>query len=252
MADQDNDPLTTAILFSPNNGANWQTLQTGITDTTSVEIPYTLLSGTEQGRMRVLVSDGVHTAQDDSDAVFSVQRNPPHVAFISPGADSSFVVSQTVMLAASAYDPEDGQLADAALTWTSDRDGVLGTGASLNLDSLSAGQHQVSVTATDSDGSSATVTRTIAIGQDVTSAPALLAVAPQTVQLVAVVGATAPVMGALAIRDANAATGVAPPLPWTASDDTAWFNLSVSVGTAPSDVMVSADPTGFAMGIDTG
>ena len=129
---------------------------------------------------------------------------------------------------------------------------MLGTGASLNLDSLSAGQHQVSVTATDSDGSSTTVTRTIAIGQDVTSAPALLAVAPQTVQLVAVVGATAPVTGTLAIRDANAATGVTPPLDWTASDDTAWLSLSVSAGTAPSDVILSADPTGFATGIYTG
>jgi hypothetical protein len=252
MADEDGDSLTAAILFSPDNGTSWRTLQTGITDTTSVEIPYTLLSGTEQGRMRVLVSDGVHTAQDDSAAVFSVERNAPHAAFISPAAGSSFVVSQTVMLAASAYDAEDGQLADAALAWTSDRDGALGTGASLNLDNLSAGQHEISVTAMDRDGRSTTITRTIAVGQDVTSAPALLAVAPQTVQLVAVVGATAPVTGTLAIRDANAATGVTPPLPWTAGDDTAWLNLSVSAGTAPSDVTVSADPTGFATGIYTG
>ncbi|MCL4835705.1 MAG: hypothetical protein KJZ86_24925 [Caldilineaceae bacterium] len=252
MADEDNDPLTAALLFSPDNGASWQTLQTGITDTMSVEIPHSLLVGTEQGRMRVLVGDGVQTAQDDSDAVFSVQRNAPEVAFISPQPGSSFVISQTVNLAASAYDKEDGQLADAAFTWQSDRDGALGTGAALNLDDLSAGQHAVSVTATDSDGSSTTVTRTIAIGTDVTSAPNLLAVAPQTVQLVAVVGATQPVTGTLAIRDANASTGVTPPLNWTASDDAAWLSLSVSAGTAPSDVAVSADPTGFATGIYTG
>ncbi len=252
MADEDGDPLTAALLFSPDNGASWQTLQTGITDTTSVDVPYALLSGTEQGRMRVLVSDGLRTAQDDSNAVFSVQRNAPDVAFLSPAPDSSFVVSQTVALAASAYDAEDGQLADAAFTWTSDRDGLLGTGAALNLDDLSAGQHAVSVTATDSDGSSTTVTRTVAIGQDVTSAPNLLTVAPQTVQLVAVVGTTNPVTGTLAIRDANAATGVTPPLGWTADDDAAWLSLAVSAGTAPSDLAVSANPTGFATGIYTG
>ncbi|RLT43494.1 MAG: hypothetical protein DWI57_04260 [Chloroflexi bacterium] len=252
MADQDGDPLTAAILFSPDNGASWQTLQTGITDTTSVEVPYALLSGTEQGRMRVLVSDGAQTAQDDSDAVFSVERNAPQVAFLSPAPDSSFVVSQTVSLAASAYDAEDGQLADAAFAWTSDQDGALGTGGALNLDTLTAGQHEVSVTATDSDGSSTTVTRTVAIGQDVTAVPNLLAVAPDTVQLVAVVGATSPVTGTLAIRDANAASGVTPPLNWTANADAAWLSLGSSSGTAPSDVTVSADPTGFATGIYTG
>lgn len=252
MADEDGDPLSAALLFSPDNGASWQTLQTGITDTTSVEIPYTLLSGTETGRMRVLVSDGVHTAQDDSDAVFSVERNAPQVAFLSPAAGSSFVVSQTVLLAASAYDPEDGQLADAAFVWTSDRDGALGTGASLNLDTLSAGQHELSVTATDSDGSSATASHSIAIGQDVTSAPALLSVAPQTVQLVAVVGSMSPVTGTLAIRDANASTGVTPSLDWTADDDAAWLSLAVSAGTAPSDLTLNADPTGFATGLYTG
>ncbi|MBX3053127.1 MAG: hypothetical protein KF753_16710 [Caldilineaceae bacterium] len=252
MTDEDGDPLTAALLFSPDNGANWQTLQTGITDTTSVDIPYSLLSGTEQGLMRVLVSDGVQTALDDSDAVFSVQRSAPEVAFLSPLPGSSFVVSQTVALAASAYDKEDGQLTDAAFAWTSDLDGPLGPGANLSLDTLSAGQHAVSVTATDSDGLSATITRTIAISQDVTSAVNLLVVMPQTVQLVAVVGTTHPVTGTLAIRDANASTGVTPPLNWTVSDDAAWLSLAVSAGTAPSDLSVSADPTGFATGIYTG
>ncbi|MFZ1756267.1 MAG: hypothetical protein WAU10_21130, partial [Caldilineaceae bacterium] len=252
MADEDDDPLTAAILFSPDNGASWQTLQTGITGTTSVDIPYSLLTGTELGLMRVLVSDGVRTVQDDSDAVFSVDRNAPEVAFLTPAVESSFVVSQTVALSASAYDKEDGQLADAAFAWASDRDGALGTGASLNLDTLSAGQHEISVTATDSDGTSTTVTRTIAIGTDVTAAPNLLAVAPKTVQLVAVVGTTNPVTGTLAIRDANAATGVTLPLSWTASDDAAWLSLSISSGTAPNDMIVSANPTGFVTGVYTG
>ena len=85
-----------------------------------------------------------------------------------------------------------------------------------------------------------------------TAAPNLLAVAPQTVQLVAVVGTTNPVTGTLAIRDANAATGVTLPLDWTASDDGAWLSLAISSGTAPNDVTISADPTGFATGIYTG
>jgi len=72
------------------------------------------------------------------------------------------------------------------------------------------------------------------------------------VQLVAFVGTTAPVTGTLAIRDANASTGVTPPLTWTASDDTTWLTLEVSAGTAPSDVTVSADPSGFATGVYTG
>lgn len=70
-------------------------------------------------------------------------------------------------------------------------------------------------------------------------------------QLVAGVGTTNPITGTLAIRDADRATGVTPPLGWTADGGTPWAQPSLSAGTAPNDVTISADPTGFT-GVYTG
>ncbi|MCW5858706.1 MAG: VCBS repeat-containing protein [Caldilineales bacterium] len=247
MADPDGDAPAAAILFSPDDGATWQPLMTGITETVSVDIPHSALSGTTQGRMRVLVSDGIHTAVDDSDAVFSVANHAPQVDFEMPEPDSSYVISQTVSLVATAFDPEDGPLEDDAITWHSDRDGLLGTGGALSLNTLSVGQHNIQLTATDSAGQSTTVTGAITIGDDITTAPGVLAVAPQTVNLLAVMGATDPVTDTLALRDANAAIA-AGPLAWTATGNAAWLTLSAGSGATPSNIVLTANPSGSALG----
>ena len=67
------------------------------------------------------------------------------------------------MLSGYAWDPEDGPLPDASLTWESDRDGFLGDGDELVVTTLSSGRHVITMTATDSDGQADQVSVSIAV-----------------------------------------------------------------------------------------
>ncbi len=75
----------------------------------------------------------------------------PDVTITSPTAGASFVEGVAVDMMATANDPEDGDVSNA-LAWTSDRDGPLGGGATLQLSTLSIGSHLLTATAQDSLG----------------------------------------------------------------------------------------------------
>jgi hypothetical protein len=96
---------------------------------------------------------------------FSVAASPP-VAFIEDPVDGdTFARSEEIVLNATAFDAADGDLPDAALAWSSSRDGALGTGRELALAAgrLSVGQHVLTLTATDSNGLKATDSATITV-----------------------------------------------------------------------------------------
>lgn len=250
MSDADSDPLAATVLFSADNGQSWQTLAVNITST-QVALSFAALPGTTQGRIRVLVTDGVNTTQDESDGPFTVAEHAPQAVILAPAANATFVVSQTVLLHGSGYDVEDGSLPAGAFVWQSDRDGALGTGSELAINTLSAGTHLITLRVTDSANQTTTANRTIIVGTDVTTAPSILAVAPQTIQFSAIVGSTAQPTLTLAIRDSNAATGVTTPLTWNATTDATWLTLAQSSGSIPSDIRLSAAPVSLPVGIYT-
>jgi hypothetical protein len=70
-------------------------------------------------------------------------------------------------LAGVAYDPEDAELDDAALIWTSDRDGQLGSGALLTLaaQDLALGPQRITLRATDRDGMDGSATVCVSVGR---------------------------------------------------------------------------------------
>ena len=74
-----------------------------------------------------------------------------------------YVFSQTITFEGSAFDPEDGPLADSALQWTSSLSGTLGSGNVLQLNNLITGTHVITLTATDSYSNTATVTTRVLI-----------------------------------------------------------------------------------------
>jgi hypothetical protein len=78
-------------------------------------------------------------------------NNVPVVTINSPADNSSFVAGATVSFQASATDDEDD---DATLTgaieWSSDIDGALGTGGTLDVSTLSVNTHVVTASVTDS------------------------------------------------------------------------------------------------------
>lgn len=82
-------------------------------------------------------------------------NNDPEVTITSPAGGDSFDLGEDIIFTGTADDAEDGELSGDALVWTSDRDGEIGTGTALTLDSLSAGLHVITLTATDGDNGSA-------------------------------------------------------------------------------------------------
>lgn len=92
----------------------------------------------------------------------------PSVMIIQPAEFASFAEDEPITFTALAYDVEDGFLTGTSLAWSSSEDGPLGTGTSITttLSTTACGVtgHQVTVTATDSDGHTATHTITVLVG----------------------------------------------------------------------------------------
>lgn len=79
-------------------------------------------------------------------------NSSPVVQITSPTESSNFAVGDEIKLSGSCSDNEDGYLIGSSLVWTSDLDGQLGTGETCISDTLSIGIHNITLTATDSEG----------------------------------------------------------------------------------------------------
>jgi hypothetical protein len=135
-ADRDGDALTYTVLVDAGN-RTWLPVATDLR-VTSHTLDTTLLPGTTRARVRVRASDGVNSS-DVMSGTFTIPPKPPMVAMTriaTPGGDYLFGVG---------YDPGVGYLAADALTWSSDREGVLGHGNAIPLERLSPGSHQVTL-----------------------------------------------------------------------------------------------------------
>jgi subtilisin family serine protease len=90
----------------------------------------------------------------------------PAVTILSPATESSFGPGANITFQGTASDPEDGDIA-ASLTWTSSRDGQIGTGANFTR-TLSSGSHVITATVSDSGGNTASASTSITIGSSST------------------------------------------------------------------------------------
>ncbi|HSM07855.1 MAG TPA: hypothetical protein VLA33_02425 [Gemmatimonadota bacterium] len=103
-----------------------------------------------------LTATDSESASGEASITFGV-GGAPRAEILAPenqagGAPHTVTLGSNVTFSGSALDVEDGPLGNAALSWSSNVDGVLGTGASLPVNDLTAGMHTVTLTATDSDG----------------------------------------------------------------------------------------------------
>jgi PKD repeat protein len=121
--------------------------------------------------LQVALMRGVHvltlTATDSmgasASASVTVSVNQPNnqapVATItSPTAPPTLFQGASLTLSGTGVDPEDGVLSGTALTWSSSRDGTLGTGSPLVTTSLTIGTHTLTLVARDSVGNTGTAT----------------------------------------------------------------------------------------------
>lgn len=185
-SDRDNDLLTYLVQYSRDNGVTWQTLVTDL-PTSSYRINLEQLGATNQGRIRVIASDNFHTTEDTSDGAFATPNHPPRVTITAPLDHEQFSGLQAVTFVGSALDPEDGQLPDPSFTWFSSLDGILGAGPHLmrNASTLSAGQHQITLTVIDSAGLRASTSTTVVIFRVLPPPPVTLLISTSVTSLLA-------------------------------------------------------------------
>ena len=148
--DLDGDPLTYDVSYSTDDGYTWRLLSMGLT-ARSYQLP-ARLPGSNSVRLRVAANDGFWTTTDDTDASFRVAPSPPRAIILHP--DGSFArFGSTVHLTGIATDLEQGPITDPTrFTWTSDRDGALGTGPEITTRTLSVGVHRILLKVTDDTG----------------------------------------------------------------------------------------------------
>jgi hypothetical protein len=89
---------------------------------------------------------------------------PPVVNVLAPADEAILLAAKPVVLQATAVDPEDGDL-DAAVQWTSSRDGLLGSGATLTVPTLSVGSHVLTAAVIDAGSSSRSAAVSVTVTQ---------------------------------------------------------------------------------------
>jgi len=112
----------------------------------------------------VVANDGIDTGYDETDGPITVPNKAPFVTISNPANGQDFAPGDLVVLQGIATDMEDGTLSESALEWSSDKQGVLGSGPSLPVNTLQPGPHLIKLTATDSQGQKATASVGIYIG----------------------------------------------------------------------------------------
>jgi len=104
-------------------------------------------------------------------------NHTPLVTITSPANNASVVQGRIVTFTATSEDAEDGTLSNT-IDWSSDIDGPLGTGSTLNVSTLSLGTHTITARSTDSNNLTGTSTIALTVNQFVNHAPVVTIISP--------------------------------------------------------------------------
>jgi len=237
-SDPDNQPLEYTVLYSKDNKVSWQPLAVRTQETT-LTVDSAALPGGTQAFIRVIANDGVNTGYADVGPL-SVPDKAPTASILSPGPDATYATGQAVPLEAEGTDLEDDQLPDDAFSWSSDKDGQLGTGPLYHALNLSVGTHTITLAVEDSKGHTTTETTTVNIVSDVPQQGPTLAVDMETIPVLFDHDSTTQTK-VLGIR--NSGSGGA--MMWKATSDDSRVTLDASYGVTPANLGVNIDTAGL-------
>jgi hypothetical protein len=228
------------VLVSRNGGASLQPFALGLS-TTSATLDSATLAGGDV-TFRVVASDGLLTAHADSNAI-ALPNQPPQPHVLSPGNGAHATLGQSLNLEGVAKDLQDGTIADASLLWSSAQ-GALGSGARLSIATLPLGPNVLTLTATNSLGLAATSSVVVFVDADPVVLGPTLIVGPTQIGWQVVAGDLQAQTAQLDIDNRGSGT-----LQFTISSGASWLTASVTQGTAPATVTLTANPAGFAEGV---
>ncbi|HLB48525.1 MAG TPA: FHA domain-containing protein, partial [Anaerolineales bacterium] len=160
--DPDGDPLRFTLQASDDGGERWATLALDLQGVNEYTLDAADLGGGSY-ILRILATDGFHTAEDRTEAPVRVASKLPEVYLAAPQDGATFPVGEMVIFQGFATDLEDGVVEDEAYVWSSDVDGELGSGSTLWALSLTPGEHAITLTVSDRDGMSASASVRIVV-----------------------------------------------------------------------------------------
>ncbi len=237
-SDEDGDPLTFNVEYSADNGNSWEPVAQFITEN-QVIIDQINLPASDMGLFRVLASDGIHTAMDSSDGFFFIPNHLPVGEIVTPASGTTIASDQTIAFQGQVYDYDLGTLDDANLQWWSDRDGLLGNGASFSTASLSQGLHEINLVADDGQGQyliGQVIVDVVSTPNDLPPQPDALIAGPDLVFLYPTNGVPE---GTIYLDNQN--LGV--PIGWLVTSDADWVEPSADSGITPQDITVTTSLT---------
>ncbi len=241
--DPDGDALTFNVQYSPDNGTSWEMIAQNITDN-SVELDASNIVGATQGRFRVWVSDGIHTASDESDASFIVPNHIPTVEITEPENDVTIVISDMLGLTANAYDIDRGSMEESQLQWISNLDGLLGEGTQLTTADLSEGSHTITFRADDGAGGVAYDSIQVKVVGDRAQAPPIedtLLAGPMFITF-------DPASGKINARVSIENQNVINPITWNVTANEPWIQFDTASGTTPDNFIATFNDIGLSEG----
>jgi len=159
-SDPDGDALTYTVYYAPSGGT-LVAIAGGLTERSFSWDP-SRYGGASAAQIVVVASDGVQEGKGSS-GTFSVAKKAPNVLITSPANGAVYPAGVPITFAGNALDPEDGLLANGALSFRSSVDGALGTGSTV-VRALSQGTHTITLLASDRDGTPGQATVTVTVG----------------------------------------------------------------------------------------
>ena len=152
-SDPDGDETLAWVQFSADGGRSWENLGLDLTGS-SLTVPATSLKGTDNGRIRVSVTDGLRTTTVESKSILRVADMPPAVSIVE-GTEMVVNVGDLVQLTAIPSDREDESFPEEKIIWTIERR-ELGRGRTLEIVPTEPGEHVITLFVTDTSNQTAT------------------------------------------------------------------------------------------------
>ncbi len=238
--DPDGDPLRFDVFNSRDNGRTFQPLQLNISGR-SIPIDTSRLGGSNNAFLRVVASDGVHTASAQNSS-FRMAFKAPEVRITSPSDGLQTHYGQLVNFSVEYEEFQDSSIAETNIIW-SDQSGEIGRGHLVSSSDLPVGANNITVQVRNSLGLTGSDNITIFVDDDLSLPGPTLSVGPSSVHWQVAAGTTQAQTAQVTIS--NAGSGE---IDWTASEDATWLTMNVAAGSAPSTVTLSADPSGLPNG----
>ena len=151
-------PTRYLLRYTHDGGESWQAVAANLTGRSRM-VDLGLLPGGEHCRFQILATSGLHTSLTDTEE-FEVSRKPRRAYLLAPGEGVTVGAGVPLMLRGGGFSPDAGVSEFDDVTWSSDRDGHVGTGYEAQV-TLTPGRHRLTLTVPDGLGGVAQATRTV-------------------------------------------------------------------------------------------